>query len=88
MNIISVAFYFNTQTMYVVGLVGFYDISSIVGFLMPNPVFIYIKGFVNICGRYIFKQVWAHSFVQLNGFKYFYQTQIFLFTVCHLFAHS
>ena len=25
---------------------------------------------------------------QLNGFKYFYQTQIILFTINHLFAHS
>ena len=25
---------------------------------------------------------------QLNGFKYFYQIQIMLFTINHLFAHS
>ena len=30
---------------------------------MPNPVFTYIKWFVNSFCRYIFKQDWAHSFV-------------------------
>ena len=27
-------------------------------------------------------------FAQLNGFTYFYQIQIILFTINHLFAHS
>ena len=27
-------------------------------------------------------------FRQLNGFNYFYQIQIILFTISHLFAHS
>ena len=26
--------------------------------------------------------------IQLNGFKYFYQIQMILFTINHLFAHS
>ena len=45
------------------GLVQFYGISTIVGYLMPNPVFTNIKWFENSFCRYIFKQAWAHSFV-------------------------
>ena len=36
----------------------------------------------------IFKRVRAHLFVQLNGFKYSYQTWIIRFTIEYLFAHS
>ena len=40
--------------IYIFSLVGFYDISTIVGYLMPNPVFAYILNtwVVNIFCRY------------------------------------
>ena len=42
-----------------------------------------------ICKHFIdsiFKQAWAHFFIQLNGFKYFYLIQIII--INHLFAHN
>ena len=58
------------------GLVGFYGISTIVGYLMPNPVFTNIKWFVNSFGKDTFKRDWAHllytACTQLNGFNYCY----------------
>ena len=71
--------YYTTITFSDWGLVGFYGISTIFGYLMPNPVFTYIKWFVNSFGRYIFKWAWAHSFVHSEmvssisiQHKYFY----------------
>ena len=42
-----------------VDLVGFYGISTIVGYLMPNPVYTYIL-FVNTFVDNIFKWAQAH----------------------------
>ena len=50
-------------------LVSFYGISILVGYIMPNSL--YMLGFVNILWRNIFKQVRVHL---LNGFKYCYIT--------------
>ena len=52
------------------GLVWFYGISTIVGYLMPNPLYTYVYVFCT----------------QLNGFKYFYLIQIILFTINHLYT--
>ena len=46
-----------------IGFVSFDGISTIVGYLMPNLVFLQIRWFVNPFCRYIFKQAWAHFFV-------------------------
>ena len=57
----------------------FYGISTLVGYLMLNPVF---TRFVNkwFLGNFILKQVVrAHLFAQLNGYKYSYATPIILF---------
>ena len=34
-----------------------------------------------------FSELLLISFMLLNGFKYFYPTRIFLFTINHLFSH-
>ena len=39
-------------------------------------------------GDNIFKQGRVHFLTQRNGFMYFYLTQIILFTINNLFAHS
>ena len=55
---------------------------------MPNPVPIKYM----ICKHMFlitFLNEAEHIFsTQLNGFKYFYQIQIILFTINHLFAHK
>ena len=60
------------------GLIWFYDISTIVSYLMPSPVFICILNiwFVNTFCRYI----------QLNDQTVLFQTIQFI--ISHLFAHS
>ena len=57
------------------GLVGFYGISTIVGYLMPNPFYTKILNiwYVNIFSGKILKRAWALSCTQLNGFKYCYK---------------
>ena len=37
------------------GLVEFYGTSTIIGYLLLDPVFTYIRWYVNSFGRYIFK---------------------------------
>ena len=71
------------------GLVWFYGISTIVGYLMPDPVFTYMLNiwFVNAFSWCIFIHAWAHFFCsQLNVFKYCYLIWIILFNINHLFA--
>ena len=54
------------------GLVWFYGISTIVGYLMPNPVYTYIKYI--ICKRFVDNILNEPELIfctQLNGFKYF-----------------
>ena len=40
-------------------LVGFYSILTIVGYLMQNPVYIYVS---NMISKHILLQAWAHFF--------------------------
>ena len=57
-------------------LLWFYGISTIIGYLMSNPVFTYILDIVNTFCRY----------TRLND-----QTVLLLtiqFNICHLFAHN
>ena len=64
---------------YVYGLVWFYGISTIVGYLMPNPVFTYTFNiwFVNILLITFLNKAELNFFgSQLNGFKYCYVTVI------------
>ena len=74
-------------------LVGFYDISTLVGYLIPNPVHAYMLNKHDLLTHFvdnIFKGTRLLFFfsTQLNGFKYFYQIRIILFFINHLFAHS
>ena len=61
---------------------------------MPNPLYIYIYVYIKyMIGKHIllitfFNEPELIFCTQLNGFKYFYQTGIILFTINHLFAHS
>ena len=70
------------------GLVWFYGISTIVGYLIPNSFNTYILDISKKFSDNIFKQAWAHFFTQLNGFTHFCLIQIILFKINHLFAHS
>ena len=51
---------FNAKSSYIYikyigfGLVGFYGISTIVGYLMPNPLYIYIYIYIYIIYIYIY----------------------------------
>ena len=58
------------------GLVGFYDISTILGDLMQNPLHMYILniGFVNILLITLFNKPELIFCTQLNGFTYCYVT--------------
>ena len=57
--------------------VGFYGISTIVGYLMPNPLYIYIYIYIYVC--MICKHILCLSsfYTQLIGFKYCNITVIF-----------
>ena len=99
------------------GLVGFYGISTIVGYLIPNPLYTYILNIyglvwlvlwhINHCRLFNAKSfsyiyildIWfilqitflnqpelIFFFTQLNGFTHFYQIQIILFTINHLYT--
>ena len=73
------------------GLVGFYGISTIVGYLMPNPLYTYILDIYDLKTVFvdnILKQVRVLSCTQFNGFKYCYLRKIILFTFNHFFVHS
>ena len=70
----------------IIFLVGFYSMSAIVGYLMPNPVFTYILNIwfvISFC-RYIFKL----ACTKLNDSKYCHLIQIILFSINELFTHS
>ena len=73
------------------GLVGFYGISTIVGYSMPNHLYTFILSIYDLETNSvynIFKWSWAHFFfAQLNGFTHFYQIRIIIFSTNHLFAH-
>ena len=65
-------------------LVWFHGISIIEGYLMPNPLYTYIKYMIwkqNLLITFLDKPE-VFFCTQLNGFKYFYQI------VNHLFAQS
>ena len=71
-------------------MVWFYGLSTLVGYLMQNPVYTYM---LNMIYKHILLIIYLNEpelifYSQLNGFKYFYQTQIILFTVYHWFTHS
>ena len=69
------------------GLVRFYGISTITGYLMSNPVYTYILDIYDLLTYFvvnIFK--WVHFFC--SQFKCFYVSQIILFTINHLFAQT
>ena len=67
------------------GLVGFYGISTIVGYLMPSPLYTHtFKELEVICGHISISIVST----QLNGFNNCYLTLISLFDINYLFAHN
>ena len=74
-----------------IDLLWFYGISTIVGYLMPNPLYTYI---LNIYDKWthfvdnIFKRAWAYLFyIQLNGFKYCHVSLTIHLNFCYLFTH-
>ena len=62
----------------------FYGISSVVGYLMPDPVYMYISNmdYLRTNNLVVKFQINQSPFVcrHLNGFKYCYQTLTVLFT--------
>ena len=49
-------------------LVWFSDISTIVGYLMPNPLYTYISNIYGLSTHFLnnsFKRVWAHCFLHI-----------------------
>ena len=74
------------------GLDWFYGISTIVGYLIPNPFYTYILNiwFLNtFCKWYFLTDLSLSVFgLQLNGFTYFYLIRIILLTISHLFERS
>ena len=76
------------------GSVWFDGVSTIVDYLMPNPVFAYILNvwFVNILKIQTVK--WSDSYIpnnsilKLNGSKYCYLSLTIQLNISHLFAHS
>ena len=57
--------------------VGFYGISTIVGYLMPNALYTYILNIYDLWTYFvdnILKRACALFYTQLNGFKYCYIT--------------
>ena len=75
-------------------LVGFYGISTIVGYLIPNLfLYIYIKYMISkhiLLKTFLNESEFIFFFfcIQLNGFTYLWLIWIILFTINHLFAHS
>ena len=73
------------------GLVGFYGISTIVGYLMPNSVYTYISN-IWLDNLYfvdnVFKQdIISYVCTQLNDFKYCYVT-VTIQCNCQCFGHN
>ena len=58
------------------GLVGFYGLPTLVGYSMPNPLYIYthIYNLLKHFENNILKQAWALFCTQLQYFKYCYIT--------------
>ena len=53
-------------TDFKIGWVGFYRISTIVGYLMPSPLYTYILNIYDFYTHFvdnIFNRAWAHFFV-------------------------
>ena len=73
-----------------IGLIGFYGLSTIVSYLMPNLLYTYILNM--ICNHILLITFFNESelifITQLNGFKYFFLTRIILFATNLFFAHS
>ena len=68
------------------GLVAFYGISTIVGYLMPNPLYTYI--YYMICKQNLLNMSKLIFSTQLNDFKYCYQIRIILLTINNLLAQN
>ena len=60
-------------------LVGFYGISTLVGYLIPNPVYIYISNIQDLKTNSLWVTFLtkAHLFAQSNSFKHSDVTQMF-----------
>ena len=63
-------------------LVECYGILNCVGYLIPNPVYIYMVDSLKVIN---FKRVGSFTCTLLNGFKNWYPTQIILFNIDDLF---
>ena len=58
-------------------LLGFYGISTLVGYSMPNPVYTYLLDIYDLLSHFednIFKQVWAHFCSEWTVFRHCYVT--------------
>ena len=59
------------STILIGWLVGFYGISNIIGYLMPNPLFNIYQ--IYMLGKHIFLIKFLNFFcIHLNGSKYYY----------------
>ena len=67
-------------------MVGFYDISTIVGYL-SQILFVQIYKIYMICKHVLLITISNEPGVIFLSLKYFYLIRITLFTVYHLFAH-
>ena len=73
------------------GLVWFYGILIIEGYLIPNTVHTKTLNIYNLktfCWQHFEMNLSSFFCTQLNGFRYSYLIQIALFTINHLFAHN
>ena len=70
--------------MYIFGLVGFYGISTIVGYLMPNPLYTYVLNIFVICKRIVLIAILNELELFWHTFQWF---QLLLYN-CHLFVNS
>ena len=65
----------------------FYSISTIVGYLMPNPVYAYkIYDLLTHFVDDIFKRLWPHFLPTIKWFQYCYVTLIILLNITHWFV--
>ena len=90
-RLFNAKFYLYTYIKYIwFGLAGFNGVSTIIDYLMPNPLYTYVLNMIckHILLITFLKKPELIFYTQLNGFKYFYLTGIIPFTINHLFAHS
>ena len=67
--------------------IGFYGISTLVGYLMADPLYTYILDTYDLLTHVVDNIFIRACALYCTVFKYYNQTQIILFIIDHLFAH-